>query len=69
MIDRKREVNVEKMDAEQVTNLSQQIGEKISKILNQAVADANQFLSIYGLTIKVGYEMAPFAATESPKKE
>ena len=69
MIDRKREVSVEKMDAGQIENLSQQIGEKVSKLLNQTADEANKFLSIYGLTIKVGYKIVPLTTTESPKKE
>lgn len=54
---RKREVDVEKMGVEQVDQLSQKLGDKVSEILNKTCEECNRLLNIYGLEIEVNYNI------------
>lgn len=54
---RKRKVDVSKLNMEQVEKLQEEIGKELSKIFDEAGQKANKLLNIYGLEIKIGYEM------------
>lgn len=53
MINRERKVDVTKMSTEQVDVLAEQIGIKLRELSDKAVEEANEFLKIYGLTVKM----------------
>jgi len=53
MIDRKRKVDVEKLDDEQIEVVQDQVSAKIREITDKAVKDANKILAIYGLSCKM----------------
>jgi len=55
--DRIRRVNVDKLKNKQIDMLSEQIGGKLGKILQSASNDANKLLNVYGLEIKVDYNI------------
>jgi len=55
--DRIRRVNVDKLKNKQIDMLSEQIGDKLGKILQSASNDANKLLNVYGLEIKVDYNI------------
>lgn len=50
---RERKVNLDQMSAEQVDQISLQLGEKVREICDEAVAKANKLLSVYGMTAKM----------------
>lgn len=50
---RTRKVDVEKMDAEKVEELSEKIGTKVKDIVDKAVEDANKILNVYGVEAKM----------------
>ena len=50
---RERKVDVNKLTLEQADGLSIQIGDKIKQITDRAVAEANSFLNIYGITCQM----------------
>lgn len=52
-IDRKREVDVEKLNEEQVQLLMDQIGEKIRGMVDETCEKANKVLGVYGLQAKM----------------
>lgn len=59
MEDRVRSVDVQKMDLEQIEQLSERIGTKFQKLLDQmeiAMEDANRIFNVYGIEVKM--EMA-----------
>lgn len=51
--ERVRKVDVTKMSTEQVDNLSDQIGEKVRGICDEAAQRINSILSIYGMSAKI----------------
>jgi hypothetical protein len=50
---RVRKVDISKMDLEAVDNLSDQIGEKIRAICDEAAGRVNAILNIYGASAKI----------------
>lgn len=49
MLDRKRHVDVEKVELSELTELTDRITSKITKITQKAIEDANTILNIYGM--------------------
>jgi hypothetical protein len=56
-IDRERKANLETMDPAQVDSTAVEMGKRITKILEEAKAEADRMLSIYGLQLDLGYEI------------
>lgn len=50
---RERKVDVNKLSVEQADTIAVQIGEKIKQITERAVAEANSFLKIYGVSCQM----------------
>ena len=59
MIDRKRKVDIEKIDNENIDSLSNQLGEKVKIIVDKAIKDVNKILNIYGLQAKMQIALEP----------
>lgn len=59
---RERKVDVNSLPAEQVDVLSQQIGDKVRSICDEAAEKVNAILSIYGMSAKIA-----IAFNELPK--
>lgn len=59
MIDRKRSVDIEKIDNKDIDLLSQQLGEKVRTIVDEAIDKVNQLLNIYGLQAKMQIALEP----------
>jgi hypothetical protein len=59
MKDRKRQIDPNNLKEEQLESISVLLGNKISEILNKAINDANAVANIYGLQVKIGYEIVP----------
>ena len=59
MIDRERKVDLDKMSEEQIGMLEKKMSEKLQDILSRASKEANNFLNIYGIEIKIAYELQP----------
>jgi hypothetical protein len=57
MINRERKVNLESMGREQLENLEKQMAKKLEDILSKAANEANGLLNIYGIKIKIAYEL------------
>lgn len=57
MIDRERKVDLNKMSEEQLSTLEKTMSDKLQKILTNAAKEANNFLNIYGIEIKIAYEL------------
>ena len=57
MINRERKVNLESMSKEQLENLEIQMAKKLEDILSKAANEANGLLNIYGIKIKIAYEL------------
>ena len=51
--ERERKVDITKMSREQVDSISQQIGDKVREICDEAVLKANKILNIYGMSAKM----------------
>lgn len=56
---RERKVNLDKLTKKQVDDISVKIGAKITTILNKAIKECNELANIYGLQVKIGYEIEP----------
>lgn len=67
--DRERKLDISKMSAEQVDNLSEQIGEKVRQICDEAAVKVNAILNIYGASAKIAiaFEGLPEKKTKKPK--
>lgn len=50
---RKRKVDVEKMDDKTLEKAEEELSKKIGQIVDKACADANKLLNIYGLQAKM----------------
>ena len=50
-----RDFDLEKLEANQVDTLSQQIGEKLRIIIDDACNKANQIVNIYGMQVKMQF--------------
>ena len=57
--DRVRKVDVNKMEAEQVDVVAQQVGDKVKDICDDACIKANNILKIYGLQAKMQFLLEP----------
>lgn len=53
MKERKRKVDVNKIDKETYDNLSGQISNKVKTIVDEAIDKANKILNIYGMNAKM----------------
>lgn len=52
-MERERKLNINNLTAEQATEISAQLGDKIREICDKAVFDANRILNIYGMHAKM----------------
>lgn len=68
MIDRERSVDVEKMTVEEASVLQKQISAKLIQILENASNEANKFLNIYNMKVKIGYSLEKAQKTKKAKK-
>lgn len=71
--DRVRKVDVDSLPMEQVESLSNQIGEKVRGICDEAAAKVNAILNIYGMSAKIAikFDKMPSAMkkkTKTPRK-
>lgn len=66
---RVRKVDISKMDSEAVDNLSDQIGEKIRAICDEASGKVNSILNIYGASAKIAiaFDGLPENKQKKPK--
>lgn len=55
--ERKRTFDVEKLTLEEADSLSEQIGNKVKDICDEAVKKANKILNIYGLKAKMAIQI------------
>lgn len=53
IMSRKRSVDVERLDTEQVEQLTEQISKKILAMVDETVDKANKMLNVYGLEAKM----------------
>lgn len=51
--DRERKIDINQLDSAQVDSLSEQIGEKVRQICDEAAAKVNAILNIYGASAKI----------------
>ena len=65
---RKRKVDVSKLTVEQADALSEQIGQEVAKIMDEANKTCNKLLNIYGLQTAIGYEIVPMEPKKKKKK-
>jgi hypothetical protein len=68
-IKRERKVDVNKLTTEQADLLSQEIGNKIRKIVDEACETCNNFLQIYGLQTKMQIVIEPKENNTSKTEE
>lgn len=54
---RKRSVDVNALSRQQADRLEKEIGKQLGKIFDEAGTKANKMLNIYGLQIKIGYQI------------
>jgi hypothetical protein len=52
-IERKRKVDVEKLDEGQIESIGEALGKKIGTITDKAAEDVNAIMNIYGIRAKV----------------
>jgi len=64
---RVRKVNVDTIPVDQIDNLSEQLGDKVSVIINKASEDINKILNIYGLQIMIQYNLKEMDINKSKK--
>ena len=53
MEERKRKIDVNKIDEDAFLNLSEQISAKVRSIIDEAIEKSNKLLNIYGLQAKM----------------
>lgn len=58
-IDRKRQVNVDKLNEEQIQVLIDQLGLKIRNMIDETCDRANQILNVYGMCVKLEVVIQP----------
>lgn len=66
---RKRKVDISKLNAEQLDNISDQIGAKVREICDEAAAKVNAILNIYGASAKIAIAFDGLPAKEEPQKK
>lgn len=54
-MDRKR--NLEVLSQEQLTQLEEKLSQKLTEILKNAHEEANKLLNLYGMKVKIAYEL------------
>lgn len=54
---RLRTIDIEKLDEEQLKAIEARLVEKLNPIMAKAIKDANKFLSPYGLSANIGFEI------------
>lgn len=69
--DRKRSFDINKLSADQVDNLSEQIGAKVREICDEAAGRVNALLAIYGMTAKIAiaFDKLGQPKQDAPKKK
>lgn len=55
--ERKRQVDLEKLDIENLDAIGEKLGNRVNVILKDALQNCNKILNIYGLEIVFGYEL------------
>lgn len=53
MRERKRNVDIEKVEDEKLEDLSNQIGEKVKNLVDNTILEVNKILAIYGMEAKM----------------
>lgn len=66
---RKRKVDISKLNAEQLDNISDQIGAKVREICDEAAAKVNAILNIYGASAKIAIAFDGLPAKEKTQKK
>ncbi len=66
---RERKMDVEKLNLEQVDTLSEQIGEKLRAIVDEACAQANKICNIYGMEAKMMFALEPKQPAQKEQTE
>lgn len=56
---RERKVDIDALNPESIEQISAKLGQKLGEILQKAAEEANSFLKIYGLVVKVAYDVEP----------
>ncbi len=56
-MERERKVNVDSLASEQIETAAETLGKRVNKILEDAKAEADKILGIYGLQLDLGYEI------------
>jgi len=69
MIDRKRQVDLNKLSDETLDSVAEQIGKKVNEILNKAYKECDEILKIYGLKLNIGYEIVEISKETKEVKE
>lgn len=68
--ERERKVDISKMSQEQVESISQQVGDKVRQICDEACEKANKILNIYGMNAKMQIVIDhPGLTEEKPAQE
>lgn len=70
---RERKVDISKMTLEQVDSLSNQVGQKVQQICDEAASKINEILNIYGMSAKMAIQFDKLDGKEkqepkAPKK-
>lgn len=67
---RKRSLDINKLSVEEADRLSAQIGDKVTKITDEACAKANELLNIYGMKaiMQIVFEPINKEEPKAPKK-
>jgi hypothetical protein len=60
----KRPINVDNMSEEAFEGVVQQVGIKVSEILNAAKAESDKLLARYSLAIELSYNLKSIGTTE-----
>lgn len=60
--DRKRSIDINKLTIEQAEEISQQVGEKVRFICDDAVEKMNRILNIYGMKAKIAIAFEPLVS-------
>lgn len=53
MRERKRNVDIQKIEDENLEDLSNKIGLKVNKMIDDAIAEVNKLLGVYGMEAKM----------------
>lgn len=53
MRERKRNVDIDKVDDANIEDLSNKIGQKVNKMIDDVIAEVNKLLGVYGMEAKM----------------